>query len=46
MTTAACTSTIIHPAGGYRRPDSVKVGFAVRRALSMVLIPYSWPLQP
>lgn len=46
MTTPAWSNTIIHPAGSYRRPDSVKVGFAVRRALSMILIPYFWPLQP
>jgi di/tricarboxylate transporter len=36
-------------AGGWRPTDSMKVGIpliAVFRALSMLMIPYFWPLQP
>lgn len=43
------TNTMVYYAGGYRFTDFMKVGIpliALFCALSMVLIPYFWPLQP
>ncbi len=43
------TNTMVYYAGGYRFTDFMKVGIpliAVFCTLSMILIPYFWPLQP
>jgi di/tricarboxylate transporter len=43
------TNTMVYYAGGYRLIDFMKVGIpliAVFCALSMILIPHFWPLQP
>ncbi|WP_395679173.1 SLC13 family permease [Dokdonella sp.] len=43
------TNTMVYYAGGYRFTDFMKVGIpliAVFCALSMILIPHFWPLQP
>jgi di/tricarboxylate transporter len=42
-------NTMVYPAGGYRFTDFMKVGIpliAMFCALSIILIPYFWPLQP
>jgi di/tricarboxylate transporter len=43
------TNTMVYYAGGYRFTDFMKVGIpliAIFCALSMILIPHFWPLQP